>query len=622
LKEIRRWEALMTRVRMAAVNLALATLSYVIAFPLLTAFVDKSGFFCLIFLAPLVMASLSFGRRAGLWLAAAGAVFNMPVWLIWGDGQPLLLRDTASAVAGIALECMLFVSIVLAADRFVAVKKQLARSLIHENRARKLLEESGRMYRDLIELAPEGIAVIVDGKVAYANSRLLEMNGYSKDKVIGVAIDRFLPHDDVPRTALRYAQRLNGLGQGAFTVRYKKEDGTLRWVSTTGQRIEWEGRPAVIYFITDITERMALEAQLAQSQKMEAIGRLASGVAHDFNNILQVILGTGALMRDHLDDKEALARDADAVDEAATKAAALTQQLLSFSRRKAVNPRVMDLSEVVLQSQRMLNRILGEDIRLVVSVAKGSSCVEADSGQIERIILNLAANARDAMPAGGTLTISVRSLPDHVELVISDTGTGMDEETLLHLFEPFFTTKQHAGGSGLGLSIVYGIVKQSRGNISVESKPGAGSCFTISLPLVAGGVPEQVAGPPPKLRRNTGSILLVEDDDMVRNLVRALLQTGGYEVTEAENGGKALEICRHRTDVFDLLLTDLVMPEMRGTEVAEQLTRMHPGTPVLYMTGHAEGKTVNECGGSTILHKPFSRHELLTSVRKAIQGTS
>jgi GAF domain-containing protein len=378
--------------------------------------------------------------------------------------------------------------------------------------------------------------------------------------------------------------------------------------------------------------------QLAQAQKMEAIGRLAGGIAHDFNNLLTVIKGRSQLVLQRLGPEDPLRRQVALVEQTADRAASLTRQLLAFSRKQMLDPRVLDLNVVVDGIENMLRRLIGEDIELRTTLAPDLGTVRADPGQLEQVILNLVVNARDAMPSGGTLTIEtanveltavpVEGLLDitagaYVRLSVTDTGVGMSAGTRAHLFEPFFTTKELGKGTGLGLASVYGIVKQSGGAITVRSAPGSGSTFTIFLPRVGEPVePVRPGRPEGVAPGGTETILLVEDEDAVRELAREVLQAGGYTVLEARHGQQALEIAEAHQGPIALLLTDVVMPGMDGPGLARRLAAIRPGTRLLYVSGYADRVTEGGDGlpAAALLHKPFSPAVLAGKVREILDG--
>ena len=406
------------------------------------------------------------------------------------------------------------------------------------------------------------------------------------------------------------------------------------WVRAIGQaeRASDGTIVRVLGAFQDIDDRRRLEEQLRQAQKMEAIGQLAGGVAHDFNNILSVILGYTSLILDELKPGDPLRDEISEVRRAGERATDLTRQLLAFSRKQMLQPRVLDIHQVISGMARMLTRVLGEDIELVLTTAPGVGKVLADPSQLEQIVLNLAVNARDAMPRGGTLTFAVASaaldptpagaLPSHVVLSISDTGVGMDADTRERIFEPFFTTKATGDGTGLGLATVFGIVQQSGGHIVVESAPGKGATFRIYLPrtdLTTGGaaaIPTDGAS-----LRGTETILLVEDEEQVRVVTRAILQRHGYTVIDAQNGGEAFMICEDRTGPIHLLLTDVVMPRMSGRELAAHLQPLRPDMRVLYASGYTEDAVVRhglDGGSIDFIQKPVTPGALLRKVREVL----
>jgi signal transduction histidine kinase/CheY-like chemotaxis protein len=386
-------------------------------------------------------------------------------------------------------------------------------------------------------------------------------------------------------------------------------------------------------------ERRALEDQLLQSQKMEAVGRLAGGVAHDFNNLLTVILGYNEMLRDRVRLDATAMEYADEVLRAAERASALTNQLLAFSRRQVAVPRVVDLNEIVQGIDKMLRRIIGEDIQLEARLSPGIPAVKVDPSHIDQVIMNLAVNSRDAMPQGGKLTIETAAVElteeyaDHhiaveaghyVMLAVSDTGSGMDAATRERLFEPFFTTKEKGKGTGLGLSIVYGIVKQNGGEILVYSEPGRGTAFKIYLPAVMAAAEAVVRdGEGGAVVPATETILLVEDEPQVRSLTRTMLARLGYRVLETESADEALRITSGHEGPLDLLLTDVVMPRMSGTDLARHVQTARPGVRVLYMSGYTDNGVIDQgmlAAGTPFIQKPFTSAGLSRKVREVLGG--
>ena len=427
------------------------------------------------------------------------------------------------------------------------------------------------------------------------NDAAIACYGYSRNEFLQMRItDIGLGEDGSKR--LNYAPKNQSRLQLSGQWRHRLKTGQITDVEITSHVLKFAGRNAALVIVQDITERKRLEEQLYQSQKMEAIGRLAGGIAHDLNNILMVIIGYGEFLLDRYHDElDPLHKDLEQIMKAGERAAALTQQLLIFSRKQVLQPQVLGLNLVVADMVKMLQRMIGEDIDLNIALEPALGHVEADPSQIEQVILNLVVNARAAMPQGGKLTIETANVEldetyaywhagvkpgPYVMLAVSDTGCGMDAETKAHIFEPFFTTK--AQGTGLGLATVYGIVKQSGGDIWVYSEPRQGATFKVYLPQVA----EPESPPRPNhvraaLPRGWETILLVEDEKDVRELIRTLLRSSGYNVLEAANGGEALLICEKYSGPIHLLITDVVMPHMSGHELVERLALLRPGLRAL-----------------------------------------
>ena len=453
-----------------------------------------------------------------------------------------------------------------------------------------------------------------DRRVVAVNEAAAELLGVPLDDAVGLTIDDLLADEPVEELWSRFLE--GGAIEHEATLH--RPDGGRRRIEFAATADVRPGRHIAV--VRDLTRQKDLEAQLVQAQKMEAVGRLAGGIAHDFNNLLTAISGYSEfLIAGEVDERSR--RHAHEIKKAAARAAALTGQLLAFSRRQVLQPRVLDLNAVVSDMDMMLRRLIGEDVELVATLDPALGAVRADPTQVEQVIVNLAVNARDAMPNGGALTIETGNVStsdeELVELRVTDSGVGMTEEERLQLFEPFFTTK--TGGTGLGLATVYGIVEQSGGTIEVESAPGFGSSFRILLPRVeapAQELPE--AEPEATPRPGTETVLLVEDEVVVRRLVAELLESDGYTVLQAGDGPSALELLRRHPGAVDLLVTDVVMPGMSGPEVVQAVTAMRPGTHVLYTSGYTD-TALDHHGvlepGTAFLQKPFGSQELLRSVR-------
>jgi PAS domain S-box-containing protein len=414
-------------------------------------------------------------------------------------------------------------------------------------------------------------------------------------------------------------------------------DGQVKWVRDSiratpldGEGIRLDG------VVSDIAERKRLEEQLREAQKMEAIGRLAGGIAHDFNNLMTIVTGYGALLHEALEKNPALRDRVDQIQKAAQQANDLTRQLLAFGRRQLLKPRILNLNEILEQMEKLLRRVLSENIELKFVRDPALHPIRSDSGQIEQVIMNLVINARDSMPEGGKLIIStenaildetyVRSHLEakpaaYVHLSVSDTGSGMDPNVKSHIFEPFFTTKEFGKGTGLGLATVYGIVKQADGHVAVESEPGHGATFHVYLPWAEGQISTQPAIELPKPARGSAeTILLVEDQEGIRNLLSVILRANGYSVISAQNGQEALAVLEGQNGRIDLLITDVVMPQMGGRELASALIRIHPETKVLFMSGHVENIQELISPGHAFIDKPFTPEALLRRVGEILAG--
>jgi PAS domain S-box-containing protein len=476
------------------------------------------------------------------------------------------------------------------------------------------LRESEERFRTMTESAADAV-VTTDGKgnIVSWNRGAEAIFGHASEEVLGTPLARLVPGPfrDLQRRAL---EGIPASGEG----RVLGTSVELHGVRRSGKEFPielslatWETRQGAFLtaIIRDVTERKQLEEQFRQAQKMESVGRLAGGVAHDFNNLLAVIAGHADLLEVELGPEHPLRRRIDVIQKAATHAADLTKQLLAFSRRQVLAPRILDLNAVVAGIEPMLQRLIGEDIGLVVAPAHDLGRVKADPTQVTEIIFNLAVNARDAMPDGGKLTIETDNVdldeahahrhPDtrpgpYVMLAVSDTGMGMDEEVRSRIFEPFFTTKGPGKGTGLGLATVYGIVKQSNGNIGVYSEPGRGTTFKIYLPRVEERAETVVTEAPAIEQGGSETILLVEDNEMVRTLTCEILEARGYTVLEARHGADALDLAQRYHGPIDLLVTDVIMPEMGGRELARRLGAARPRMRVLYMSGYAADAIVHQ----------------------------
>lgn len=509
-------------------------------------------------------------------------------------------------------------------------------------RVRAELAKSELYYRSLIEHSLDITAVLgPGGEVRYMSSSVKRILGYAPEELQGSVVFDIVHPEDRPEAQEKLRRILQSEAAiEAVEARLRHRDGPWRTLSVTGKLLPPEiGELGLIVSARDITERQQLEAQLLQAQKMEAVGRLAGGVAHDFNNLLTVIQGYGEMLARSLSGDETRREEVAEILNAAARATTLTRQLLAFSRRQVLEMRVFDLGAVVGELQKMLRRLIGENVELVVVRSAGPAFVKADPGQIEQVLLNLAVNARDAMPKGGRLNVEVADLDldsplssldetvlpgRYVVVSVSDAGTGMDSETLGRIFEPFFTTKEKGKGTGLGLSTVFGIVKQSSGHVLVESAPGRGTTFRVFLPRVDG----EGAAVAPILRtgasaKGSETILVVEDELQIRALIRASLAAYGYTVLDAASAEEALGLLAQHAGPLDLLLTDVVLKGDSGRTLADRLLAQRPGVKVLYMSGYTDN-VISHHGvlepGLVFLQKPFTPAALARKVREALES--
>jgi two-component system cell cycle sensor histidine kinase/response regulator CckA len=504
--------------------------------------------------------------------------------------------------------------------------------------AEEAVRQSEERYRLLFARNPQPMWVFDLETLSFleVNEAAIHHYGYSREEFLTMTIKDIRPSEDVPNLLANLADATPE-HEEAGIWKHQKKDGTIIDVEITAHDLTFYGRPAQIVLSSDVTERRLLEEQFRQSQKMEAIGQLAGGIAHDFNNLLTVITGYSDLATRKLQREDPLRRNIEEIKKAGERAASLTRQLLAFSRKQVLQPKVLDLNAVISELEKMLRRLIGEDVELRTALESGLGSIKADPGQIEQVIMNLAVNARDAMPAGGKLLIETENVSlsqeyagqhiavtpgSYVMLAVSDTGTGMDEKTKARIFEPFFTTKELGKGTGLGLSTVYGIVKQSGGSIWVYSEVGHGTTFKVYLPRIDEGAQEyrQTAETEEALQ-GTETILLAEDEEMVRTLAREILETYGYQVLEAANGGAALLICERHTGAIDLLITDVIMPEMSGRELSERLSHLRPAMKVLYMSGYTDDAIIHQGvldTGANFIQKPFSPDALAQKVREVL----
>lgn len=517
------------------------------------------------------------------------------------------------------------------------VARQLA-SAVEIKRNEQALRRSEARYRSLVQSSVYGIyRSSLEGRFLDVNPALITMLGYgSAEEVLLLDPEQHIFAQGEEHARLIEEFRRSGRVDG-FEVKWKRKDSSTIMVRISGRAVSNADEPADVLeaIAEDVTDRRALEDQFRQAQKMEAVGRLAGGVAHDFNNLLMVISGYAEVILAQLDEADPLREKGRAIQLAADRATTLTRQLLAFSRKQLLELKVVDVNAIVQDMERLLRPLIGENIDLLTTLSTEAAHTRADAGQLEQVIMNLVVNAKDAMPAGGRLTLQTENVvidehhrraqqfisPGHyVMLLVSDTGTGMDRETQSRIFEPFFTSKEKGKGTGLGLSTVYGIVKQCGGYVMVQSELGRGTTFHIYLPLVeeaaekhSVAVAEAVGG--------TETLLLVEDEESVRQLVRDILAAKGYRVLEAENGEAGVAAASRHKGKIDLVITDVVMPGMGGREMVKELIQTRPRTKVLYLSGYTEDAILSDGSiehGTAFLQKPFTLQSLSRKVREVL----
>ena len=522
-----------------------------------------------------------------------------------------------------------------------AIQRAIRERRLREEREQAVaaLQESEAQYRALFESTPYPMWVfdLETHRVLAVNGAAIKHYGYSREEFLALRIEDLRPAEDIPALH-RHLETMPGDYHNAGTWRHRKKDGTLIEVETSGHGITFAGRRAEQVVINDVTERKRLEEQFRQAQKMEAVGRLAAGVAHDFNNLLTAILGTTDLMLEDLPpgdpDREGLLD----IRSASERAAVLTRQLLTFSRQQVVSPQVLRLNDLILELEKLLRRLLGEDVAIRVAVAPDCGGVKADPGQLEQVIVNLAVNARDAMPNGGRLTLETKNVDldadyptdrvtipagRYVMLAVTDTGTGMDAQTKARIFEPFFTTKPVGKGTGLGLATVYGAVKQSGGYIWLYSEVGQGTSFKIYLQRIDAVEPQAAAVETAVMLDGTETVLVAEDEDAVRQIIEKALQARGYQVMVARDGSEALALASRHAGQIDLLVTDVIMPDMNGRVLSQRLTQVRPTMKTLYLSGYTDDAILHHGvleEGVAFLQKPFSLGALARKVREVIEA--
>ena len=508
-----------------------------------------------------------------------------------------------------------------------AIGREIRRREVTEEGLRRSEERFNRLF----QLSPEGVCLtrLSDQHIQLVNDRFVAMSGFSREEVIGRrAVDLGLWANPDHRETVMARMRADG-EVDHFPSELQCRDGSRLEVEVSARLVEVEGEPHMLTMVRDTSQRRALERQLVQAQKLEAVGRLAGGVAHDFNNIVTAILGHAEMARDVLPEDAPAREDLNQIIRASGRATELTGQLLTFSRRQVAQPRLTDLNTLVDETRRLFERLIGADVQLRIVRSDVPVIVHADPGQLEQVLMNLVVNARDAMPSGGSLTVRVGQHNSRAFVEVRDTGIGMSPDVQARIFEPFFTTKERGKGTGLGLAMCYGIVHQTGGTIDVASVPGEGATFRVLLPQASADMLDSRPAPRPGARTTTlgGSetILLAEDDPMVRDLAIRVLEGLGYRVLVGKDGSEALAVADGLRERIHLLLTDVVMPGLSGPELAQRLTSERPGLAVLYVSGYApDSAALAEAlrSGAAFLPKPYNPADLAREVRATLDRLS
>jgi PAS domain S-box-containing protein len=546
-------------------------------------------------------------------------------------------------LGAIAISTFLLLTLAIAT---LVVDRRLSAQAAALETSERALRAQQQFLRAVIDANPHLVfARDWDGQFTLANKALAEVYGTTPENLVGKRDADFNPDQEQVARFRLVDREVMSTGEARLAAEElvtSATTGQARWFQTVKVPLVYDkgASPQVLGISTDITQRKRLEDQLRQAQKMEAIGRLAGGVAHDFNNILTAIIGHVDLLLEEEQEGGGRRVDLIGIKQAAERAAGLTHQLLAFSRKQVLQPKVLDLNALVNGTDQLLRRVIGEDVELRTVARPGLGAVEADPGQLEQVLVNLAVNARDAMPSGGRLTIEITNVEldqsytrahppmapgPYVLLTVSDTGVGMSAEIRAHIFEPFFTTKPSGKGTGLGLATVYGIVKQSGGYIWAESEPGCGATFRIYLPRIVTGAP--AAAPAGAMAAEGGSetVLVVEDEDVVRALTSKVLQKRGYQVLVASSGPEALGLASRHPGAIHLLVTDVIMPRMSGRELARRFATLRPEAKVIYVSGYPDDAIIRHGvleSGLVFLQKPFAPEALAAKVREVLDGAT
>ncbi len=515
------------------------------------------------------------------------------------------------------------------------------RDISERKRMRAALEESESMFRTIFDLSPQGIALtdVETGRLREVNRKFCELTNFSREEIIGKTTTELGFYSEEERH--RFLKEIQASGRvDGMEMDFRAKDGTVINALMFSKVIPLRGETLIISFFLDMTGRRKLEALLRHAQKMEAVGTLAGGIAHDFNNLLQGILGYAQilLLDKNLSDDEY--EKIEAIENMARRGGALTKRLLVYARKTASKPKPLNLNHAIIQACRVLERTLPKMIAIELHLSKDLGLVNCDPGEFEQVIMNLSVNARDAMSEGGKLVFETRNVfldeeyckthpgarkGTYVLLTVSDTGCGIDGKLLDHIFEPFFTTKETGKGTGLGLAMVYGILKAHKGYITCSSAPGNGTTFKIYLPVLESGEPEEQPArqTEDELPRGTQTILVVDDEEMVRKTTRDILEHFGYSVVLADNGEQALKVCRNRGDEIDLVILDVNMPGMGGRQCMDELLQLNPDMNIIVASGCLQEVSENDrtvSGSKEFVEKPFKVESLLEAVRKVLEG--
>ncbi len=510
----------------------------------------------------------------------------------------------------------------------------MVRDMSERKRVEEALEDSERRFRTLAQASFEGIVLMEQGVLVDLNDQLADMLGYDRSELVGKPVMDIV----APESRQQVAENMRSGTLETYEHLALRKNGSVFPVEVRARSAEIGGRKVRVSAVRDVTARKHLEEQLLQSQKMEAVGLLAGGVAHDFNNILTAIIGYGNVAKMRLSAGDPIVPYLNNILASSERAANLTNSLLAFSRKQVIKPQPVYANEIITKVGKLLARLIGEDVELNLELAGRDMTILADAGQIEQVLMNLATNGRHAMPSGGTLTIATERIKldrdfvalhgfgapgEYAMITVADTGIGMDERTQERIFEPFFTTKKTGKGTGLGLSIVYGIIKQHDGHITVDSEPGMGTRFTIYLPLVPADAEKAPVTALETTRGGSETVLVAEDDEAVRNLIVMLLSEGGYTVVSAVDGEDAVRKFMENRDRVRLLVLDVIMPKKNGTEAYEEIRAIKPDIKALYMSGYTadvfEKKNIPE-QRLNLITKPLSPTDLLKKVRKTLDG--